>query len=196
MSIEGSTDYSSKVFRGFDAKNLILKRSVFDDCRFVDCDFSGARIEDCRFRDCEFQNSNFSIVKCKGSKFIGVAFRDCKVTGVDWTRWDWSGYRLGSPLFFERSDISLSDFSSLVLRELCLRDCKAREVDFSDCDLEGADFSRTDFQEARFSSCRLDKCNFRGASNYVVDPLDSSIAKAQFSTPEVLTLLRLSLIHI
>ena len=126
----------------------------------------------------------------QGSKFIGVAFRDCKVTGVDWTTLDWSGYRLGSPLFFERSDISLSDFSSLVLRELCLRDCKAREVDFSDCDLEGADFSRTDFQEARFSSCRLDKCNFRGASNYVVDPLDSSIAKAQFSTPEVLTLLR------
>ena len=62
-------------------------------------------------------------------------------------------------------------------------------MDFSDCDLEGAEFCRSDFQEARFSSCRLNRCDFLGATNYVVNPLESSIEKAQFSTPEVLTLL-------
>ena len=189
MIIEGNTDYTSRVFRGLNAKTFTVKRSVFDDCSFVDCDFSGALIEDCRFRDCDFQNSNLSVMRWNRSKVIGVDFRHCKVTGVDWTTLDWSSYRLGSPLLFEWCDISLSVFNSLVLRGLCLRDCTAHEVDFSDCDLEGAEFCRSDFQEARFSSCRLDRCNFRGATNYVVNPLENSIEKAQFSTPEVLTLL-------
>ena len=189
MNIGSNTDYTSKVFSGVDAKKVAVQRSVFDDCRFLDCDLSFARIADCRFRDCEFENSNLSSVSCDKSKMIGASFRHCKVTGIDWTTLDWSSYRLGSPVLFEWCDISFSSFNSLMLRGLCLRDCKAHDVDFSDCDLKGAEFCRTDFRDSRFSSCRLDRCNFRGATNYFVDPLENSIEKAQFNSPEVLSLL-------
>ena len=189
MEIESKTDYTSRVFREVNAKQFTVQQSVFDGCRFVDCDFSGVRFTDSRFVDCQFENSNCNSVNCDRSKFIGATFRHCKVTGVNWTTLDWSSYRLGLPLLFEWCDISFSVFSSLILRELCLRDCKARDVDFSECNLEGADFCRTDFQDSRFSACRLDKCDFRGATNYLVDPFDNSIENARFSSPEVLSLL-------
>ena len=189
MNIGNNTDYTSEVFSGLDAKTYTVQRSTFEDCRFVDCDFSFARITECRFNDCEFRNSNLSSVNCDKSKFIGSTFGHCKATGVNWTTLDWSGYRLGSPISFESCDISFSVFNSLVLRALCLRDCRAHDVDFSECDLEGSEFCRTDFQDSKFSACRLDKCNFRGATNYLIDPLGNSIEKAQFNLPEVLTLL-------
>ena len=189
MNIAHSTSYTNEVFSGLDAKNVTVQRSVFDDCRFVDCDFSYARFTDCRFRDCEFENSSLNSINVDGAKVIGATFRHTKATGINWTTLDWSSYRLGPPIVFQYCDISFSVFSSLVLRGISVRDCKARDVDFSECDLKGADFCRTDFQGTRFSSCRLDKCNFRGAMTYVLDPLDNSIEKAKFSLPEVLSLL-------
>ena len=189
MNIGSNTDYTSKVFSGLDAKKSTLQRSVFEDCRFVNCDFSCARIAGCKFNDCEFRDSNLSSVDCGKSKFIGASFRDCKATGVNWTTLDWSSYRLGPPMLFELSDISFSVFSSLKLRGLCLRNCKAHDVDFSGSDLEGSSFCRTDFQDSRFSACRLDRCDFREATNYLIDPSDNSIEEAQFCSPEVLGLL-------
>lgn len=189
MRIEHNSDYTGKVFSGLAVKSFTVQRSVFDDCRFVDCDFSSARITDCRFRDCEFENSNLSSVNLNKSKAIGVTFRHTKAPGVNWTTLDWSSYRLGSPISFESCDISFSVFSSLALRGLCLRDCKAHDVDFSECDLEGAEFCRTDFRDSRFSACRLDRCDFRGATNYFVDLSENSVEKAKFSSPEVLSLL-------
>ena len=42
---------------------------------------------------------------------------------------------------------------------------------------------------AHFSACRLDRCDFREATNYLIDPSDNSIEEAQFCSPEVLGLL-------
>ena len=100
MNIENNTDYISEVFSGLDAKKCTVQRNAFEDCRFVDCDFSFGRMTECRFNDCEFKSSNLSSVNCDKSKFIGSTFRHCKATGVNWTTLDWSGYRLGSPISF------------------------------------------------------------------------------------------------
>ena len=189
MNIGSNTEYASKVFSGLDAKKFTVQRSRFEGCRFVNCDFSFARTTESEFNDCEFRNSNLSSVDCDHSKLIGVSFRDCKAVGVNWTTLDWSSYRLGAPVLFESCDISFSVFSSLVLRGLCLRDCKAHDVDFSGSDLERSVFCRTDLQDSRFSGCRLEKCDFREATNYVIDPLENSIKEAQFCSPEVLSLL-------
>ncbi len=189
MNIGSNTDYTSKAFSGLDAKESIVQRSVFEDCRFVNCDLSGARISECRFSDCEFGNSNLSAVNFDKSQLIGATFVDCKAVGVNWTTLDWSSYRLGQPVSFESCDISFSVFSSLVLQGLCVRDCKAQDVDFSGSDLEGAEFCRTNLQDSRFSGCRLARSDFRNATNYVICPLDNSIEEAQFNSPEVLNLL-------
>ena len=189
MNIGSNTEYASKVFSGLDAKKSTLQRSRFEGCRFVNCDFSSTRITECEFNDCEFRNSNLSSVDCDQTKFIGATFRDCKVVGVNWTTLDWSSYRLGAPVLFESCDISFSVFSSLLLRGLCLRDCKAHDVYFSGSDLERSVFCRTDLQDSRFSGCRLERCDFREATNYVIDPLDNSIKEARFCSPEILSLL-------
>ena len=188
IEIDSNTDYTSRVFSESNAKRCTVQQSVFVDCRFVDCDLSGAGFTDRRFGDCEFENSDCNSVNCDRSKFIGATFRHCKVAGVNWTTLGWSSYRQGRPLLFEWCDISFSVFSSLVLRELCLRDSKARGLDFSECDLEGAECCRTDFQDSRFSACHLEQCNFLGATSYLVDRFGNSIEKARFNSPEVLSL--------
>lgn len=190
MTVKSNADHSDIVFNGVDAQASTVERSVFDGCSFVDCNFSRVRLAECRFRDCEFRNSNFSSVAWDDSRVLGISFLDCKVAGVNWTTLDWSALRLGFPISFASCDISFSVFNSLALKGLTLRDCKAHDVDFSDCDLEGAELCRTDFKGARFSACRLNSCDFRGATDYFIDPLESSINNARFSTPEVLGLLR------
>lgn len=70
-----------------------------------------------------------------------------------------------------------------------MRNCKAHDVDFADSDLTGSDFSNTDFLESRFNHTKLDRCDFRGAQNYFISPLDNRVSGAQFSLPDVLSLL-------
>ena len=74
---------------------------------------------------------------------------------------------------------------------MVLRACKAHDVDFSECDLTESDFFETDFLDSRFNQTKLDRCDFRDAVNYSIDPLENSIVGASFSTPDVLNLLSL-----
>lgn len=189
MNIKDNNDYDQEVFSELDKKQTIVQLSNFENCKFVNCNFSAAEFIECRFTDCEFINSNLSSIKFNQSKFFETDFKGCKLTGVNWTYLNWSNYNLTSPIFFESCDISFSIFTSLDLQEICLHDCKAHDVDFSECNLKGADFFRTDLRETRFAFCKLDKCNFREAANYLINPLENSIEGAKFSSPEVLSLL-------
>ena len=131
--------------------------------------------------------TNYYIKSIEG--LLEQDFKDCKITGVNWTSLDWGSFSIVSPIFFESCDISFSVFNSLKLHELSLQNCKAHDVDFSECDLKGADFFRADLKDSKFSFSKLDRCNFQEAINYYIDPLENSIEGAVFNSPEVLSLL-------
>lgn len=141
------------------------------------------------FIDCEFKSSNLNLIKLDESKFLETNFKDCKITGVNWTSADWRSFSIVSPVSFESCDISFSVFNSLKLHELSIQNCKVHDVDFSECDLKGADFFKTDLMDSKFSLSKLDRCNFQEAINYYIDPLENSIEGAVFTLPEVLSLL-------
>ena len=189
MKIENKKNYVNQIFNSTDLQDSRVEQSEFEDCEFIGCNFFGTHFVRCKFIDCEFKNSNLSLIKLNKSKFYGTNFRDCKITGVNWTSLDWGGYTLTAPIFFESCDVSFSVFDSLKLRELCMHSCKAHELDFSECDLEGSDFFGTDFMNSKFFRTKLDKCNFVDSLNYYIDPLENSIGGARFSSPEVLSLL-------
>ena len=84
MSIEENTDYTSKVFRGVDAKDLLLMRTVFDDCSFVDCDFSGAELIEAKFNGVDL-----SSVKNISAKELQSAFLDSETKVPDYIKVHW-----------------------------------------------------------------------------------------------------------
>jgi len=189
MKIKSNSNYTNENFNDLEFHGDIVEESEFEDCKFISCNFSETQFIGCKFIDCEFKSSNLNLVKLDKSKFIETDFKDCKITGVNWTSLDWGSFSIVSPIFFESCDISFSVFNSLKLHELSLQNCKAHDVDFSECDLKGANFFRTDLMDSKFSFSKLNRCNFQEAINYYIDPLENSIEGAVFNSPEVLSLL-------
>ena len=56
-----------------------------------------------------------------------------------------------------------------------------QEIDFSECDLSGASFDGCDLKDARFEHSNLEKCDFRKAFDYIIDPQKARLKKAKFS---------------
>ncbi|ODN42163.1 pentapeptide repeat-containing protein, partial [Piscirickettsia litoralis] len=173
-----------------DLSQINLNKVTFENCQFIDCDFSESALNQCKFIDCSFKNSNLSLAKLNNSLVNEVEFNACKMTGVNWNQARWSNITLASPIFFKACDVSLSSFYELKLPELSMIDCKAHDVDFRGCDLTRADFTRTDFEKAEFMHTRLNHADFREAINYIINPVENSLTRAKFSFPEVVNLLR------
>ena len=190
MKFEDGASYEEQVFDGLELRQQRVRSITFECCRFIGCDFSETEFLDCRFSDCVFKDSNLSTARLDGTRFSSTEFSDCKVTGINWTSLDWNNVALSAPMFLDACDVSFSVFSGLQLPELQLTRCKAHDVDFSECDLRDADFFEADLLNARFNLTRLDRCNFKGAINYLIDPLNNSIEGATFSVPDVLSLLK------
>ena len=57
------------------------------------------------------------------------------------------------------------------------------------CDLTGSEFVHSDLANTRFSSTKLNDCDFREASNYIINPTENSVAGANFNFSDFLNLL-------
>jgi uncharacterized protein YjbI with pentapeptide repeats len=55
------------------------------------------------------------------------------------------------------------------------------EVDFTEADLSGVVFVNCDLAGVIFENTNLEKCDFRSAFNYTLDPEVNRIKKAKFS---------------
>ena len=54
---------------------------IFDECNFIDCDFSGITLENVQFHNCTFKNVNFS-----NCVFNGILFAESKfIDKIDFT---------------------------------------------------------------------------------------------------------------
>ena len=69
----------------FDQKNFTqnpLAKGEYENCSFIECNFSNADIEDIRFLECEFKNCNLSSAKLRGTAFRDIQFTGCKMLGL------------------------------------------------------------------------------------------------------------------
>jgi uncharacterized protein YjbI with pentapeptide repeats len=157
----------------------------FDACTFRHCAFAKASLRKCRVLDSTFESCDFSLLKAPHARFRDVKFKDCKMIGVDWTT-------IGGALdlVFEHCLLDYCIFAGLDLRRIKLLGCSAREADFSGSNMREAVCVRTDFRAARFSNTDLGKADFRGATNYRIDPAANRVRKARFSLPEAVSLLQ------
>ena len=108
---------------------------------------------------------------------------------MNWTTLDCKGITVVAPVELCSCDISFSVFRGLRLPGLKVRNCKAREVDFLLCDVTGSEIIRSHLDNTRFSSTKLNDCDFREASNYIINPTENSVAGANFNFSDFLNLL-------
>ncbi len=176
-------------FRDIKAVGQVLERARFEACHFIDCDLTEARWRHGLLRQCRFERCNLSLWQLPYTELAGVAFYDCKLLGVDWTR-------AASPLLtpaprlqFERCRLNDDSFFGLSLEALVLRDCQAHEVDFREADLRRADFRGSDLAGSLFGQTRLEGADFSDARDYDLDVLHNRLQGARFSRGEAQRLL-------
>ncbi len=127
-------------------------------------------------------------MRLDGAQLTEVAFRGCKLLGVDWSTATRS--LIGQPLVFERCLLDFGVFRSANLRGSVFRDCSAREVDLVGADLGEATFEGTNLDRARFGETRLVDASLVGASNYLIDPRENDVSGLRVGLPDGAALLR------
>ncbi|MBC7691019.1 MAG: pentapeptide repeat-containing protein [Methylotenera sp.] len=59
--------------------------------------------------------------------------------------------------------------------------CSLRDVGFLQADLTECDFKESDLLNAAFNQIQLKKCDFRGALNDLINPVENRVKGARFS---------------
>ena len=172
-----STFIQEQEFKGIDYSQERLSGKEYLDCRFMDCNFSGLDLGGIEFENCEFTGCDLSLVKLNRSAFREVIFSNCKMFGLHFQ--DCNDFLLS--MDFRNCQLNLSSFFRGKAKGFRFKACLLQEVDFEEADLAGVSFDACDLAGAIFDQCNLEKCDFRTAINYQIDPNTNRISKAKFS---------------
>jgi len=149
----------------------------YENCTFIDCNFSGSDLSGSKFSECEFTGCNLALIPLAGTALQTVTFRNSKLLGV---RFDHCAeFRFA--VEFDKCILNLSSFARRKLKGTRFIDCSLQDVDFSEADLTGATFENCDLQRALFEGTNLEKADFRTAYNYAFDPEINRMKRAKFS---------------
>ncbi len=173
-----SQDYiEDKTFDKLDFTLNPLPKGEYEQCRFVDCDFSGSDLSEIRFLDCEFESCNLSMVNLTKTALQNIKFSNSKMLGLHFKNCNDFGFSVS----FTKCNLSHCSFYNTKLKKTVFRDSKLHEVDFTDCDLSSSVFDNCDLTRATFDNSNIEKADFRTSYNYSINPESNRIKKARFS---------------
>ncbi len=177
--------FEEKTFEKITADNIFSKgQNQFLGCTFKSIDFSNSSFRNQSFSESIFHNCNLSNIETISSAFRDIRFENCKMVGINW-----SSSNSFDRIIIIDSVINYSVFQNLKLKHFECIDSTANEVDFSEADLGSSNFSNTNLRQTSFHNCNLTKANFKGATEYAINPNFTRITKAQFDLPEAVALL-------
>lgn len=160
-----ATEYDGCTFDHLDLKNADLSKKTFVECVFRDCDLSLVQLE----------RTSFRVVRFERCKLLGARFDSCHTFLLAFT--------------FDACILDLATFHGLRLKGTKFDRCRMRETDLSSADFTNGSFAGCDLGAAVFDGTVLEGTDFRGASNYSIDPATNRIRKARFSRDGVAGLL-------
>ena len=188
----GGTEFYERLFEKLDLEGEDLRGKEFYNCNFVQCNLKRADFSNAVLKDCKLEKCDLSLIKIEKTVLQDLLVDQSKMVGVDWTISDLQKKpKLRNRLTFIGSDVSFSLFINCNLIEISIIECKAKEADFSGADLSESKLIKTDFERAIFSRTNLSKADFTNATNYLINVCDNKVAKAKFSFPEVLDLMKI-----
>jgi len=167
----------SEEFKGINYTIIPFIRGDYDNCHFINCNFSENDLSNNQFVECHFLNCNFSLSKIKNTALKNVYFEKCKMIGLNFSECD--PFLL--ELKFTECQLNLASFYKLKLKNTNFINCKLNETDFVETDLTNAIFDTCDFKLAIFEKTLLVKADFSTSHHYSIDPEINNIKKAKFS---------------
>ncbi|MFA6817204.1 MAG: pentapeptide repeat-containing protein [Lentisphaeria bacterium] len=168
-----------------DFSKKLLKYREYENCNFLDCNFSNSDISGIKFIDCVFENCNMSMVKLKNTELNHVQFKGNKMFGLHFD--DCNDFLLS--MSFANCQLNYSSFFGLKIKNTTFAKTCLHDVDFTGADLSKSVFSNCDFTNATFSKTNVEGVNFATSYGYALDPEQNQIRKAKFDLQGVLGLL-------
>ncbi len=177
-----TNDYWEEEFISYNDKKLYS--IYFDNCTFIQCDFSKTLFQDCKLTESKFVNCDLSLAVLKNCVFNDVNFENSKLLGISWSE-------CVEPfdVEFDACNLSQNSFHLLDLRQMKFKNCLIKDTGFEECNLERALFEECNLEQTVFIQNNLQKANFETSKNYLIDPQQNDLRKAQFSLPEALSFL-------
>lgn len=177
--------YRDETFENLTFSEKDLERIDFDNCQFIDCNFTRNKLTHTNFSECDFENCDLSNAFLTGTSIQDCQFEKCKMLGLR--------FEVCNPILlsfhFSECQLNFSSFYGLNLKG----------TKFINCDLEQADLTETDFSNSVFKNCNLKEtvfdrtllngADFQTAYNFSIDPENNNIRKATFSTSNISGLL-------
>jgi len=151
-------------------------RGEYEQCRFIQCNFSATDLSNCRFIDCIFEGCNLSNAKISQTAFRDVKFIQCKMLGLHFD----TCQAYGVSFSFENCILNHSSFYGTAIKKTIFRNCQLLETDYTGADLSGALFDNCNLFRATFENTNLEKADFTTATDYTIDPTLNKIKKARF----------------
>ena len=179
-----TNDYWEEEFTQY--KDKTLDGIYFDNCTFIKCDFNKSIFYSCKFTECTFINCDLSLASLKSCTFNDVTFENSKLLGLSW-----SSCEEPFDVTFDSCNLSQNSFHLLDLRQMKFKNSLIRDTGFEECNLERASFENCNLEQTVFIKNSLKKANFETSRNYLIDPSQNDLEKAQFSLPEALSFLSL-----
>lgn len=173
-------------FSGINFQDEPLKIGEYDNCIFINCNFSKVDLLNIIFSECRFEHCDFSNAIIANTAFRDIKFKHCKLMGLHFEHCN--TFRL--EMHFEDCQLNFSSFYELSLPHTIFKNCNLTEVDFSYAQLSKAIFDNCNLTQATFDSTNLEQSDFRTAIYYTIDPDNNKLRKAKFSISGVEGLLK------
>jgi uncharacterized protein YjbI with pentapeptide repeats len=159
---------------GWDAAQLLAHGDEFEHYRFVNCDFSGARL---LFADCLFERCNLSSALLTNTALQNVAFAECKLLGVPF-----SAYRdMLFAVCFDYCHLGYASFAGRKRPGTRFAQWTFLEADFTNADLSQAVFQACCLPSATFHGTLLTGADFTSATEFTIDPEANELRPARFA---------------
>jgi len=182
-----NTDYfAGKKFDKQDFTHIPLAKASYENCVFIDCDFSNSDLSGIHFIESQFESCNLSMAKLIKTSFQDVRFIDCKMLGLHFKNCN----DFGMSVFYKNCNLSHSSFYQTKFKKTTFKEVKMNEVDFTESDLSASIFDNCDFLGAIFENTNLEKADLRTSFNYTLDPEQNRIKRTRFSSFGLAGLLR------
>lgn len=176
---------SDKTFTGISYTTTPLPKGEYDNCTFINCDFSESYLSNLSFLECEFINCNLSMVKTKGTALKDVIFNNCKLVGFPFH--DCNPFLF--TVTFNDCQLNLASFFNLKLKATTFKSCKLEQTDFTNTDLNQSKFIECNLYQTIFDNTNLENVDFYTSFNLNINPETNRIKNATFSKENALGLL-------
>ena len=166
-----------QTFTKITADQITGHSRTYENCRFINCDFSYANLYNIVFIDCGFQDCNLSLADVSNTGFQNINFKHCKLSGVNFGK----SLDFLFEVHFENCILDNAIFYKKKNKKSRFVECSMVETDLTECNLTDAKFINCNLNRAFFSRTILTGADLRSSYNFTIDPDDNQLKKAMFS---------------